>query len=331
MVTSAVIVLGGLGIIFGIGLAISSKIFHVDIDPKIEEIEEVLPGANCGACGYAGCAQYAEAVVKKNEEINLCAPGGEETIKHIAKIMGKKAGKQERKIALIKCQSGGNNNTIFKFKNQGIKSCQAAEDLDGGHNMCGFGCLGYNDCVAACPFNAIEVDENNMRIVDKEKCTGCGNCVEACPRDLIELIPISKKVNILCMSHDTGGVAKKSCGNETACIGCSLCEKKCPVDAISMENNLAVIDYSKCVVCGLCAEVCPTGAIEDQIQERPQPVIKKDDCIGCTICAKKCPVDAIAGEVKKVHEIDEETCIRCGICLEVCPKDAIVPKASENG
>jgi len=227
-------------------------------------------------------------------------------VQKIAKIMGQKAGKKEREIALIKCQSGGNNNTIFKFKNRGIKSCQATAELDGGHNLCEFGCLGYNDCVDACPFDAIEVDENNMRIVDHDKCTGCGNCVEACPIDLIELIPISKKVNILCMSHDKGKTAKQRCGNETACIGCSICEKKCPVDAISMEDNLAVIDYSKCVVCGICANVCPTGSIIDPIKERPQPVIEEDDCIGCTICAKKCPVDAIEGEVKKVHKIDEE-------------------------
>jgi len=326
MITSALIVLGGLGIIFGIGLAIASRIFHVDVDPKIEKIEECLPGANCGACGYAGCSQYAESIVKDNEDIDLCAPGGDEVIAKIAKIMGKKAGKKEPQIALIKCQSGGNDNTKFKYKNKGIKSCQAAMELDGGHNVCEYGCLGFNDCVDACHFYAIEVDENNMRYVDPEKCTGCGNCVEACPKDLIELIPISKKVNILCMSHDKGGVAKKSCGNETACIGCSICAKKCPVDAISMEDKLAVIDYSKCVVCGICAEACPTGAIVDKIEKRPQPIIKEDDCIGCTICAKKCPVEAIEGEVKKPHKIDEEKCIKCGICLEVCPKDAIVPK-----
>lgn len=326
MITSAIIVLSGLGIIFGIGLAFASRIFQVDVDPKIEQIEEILPGANCGACGYAGCAQYAEAIVKGDTDIGLCAPGGEETVKAIARIMGKKASKKERKIALIRCQSGGNNNTIYKYENRGIKSCQAAVQLDGGHNLCEYGCLGFNDCVKVCPFDAIEVDENNMRIVDTDKCTGCGNCVEACPRDLIELVPISKKVNILCMSHAAGKTAKQHCGNETACIGCTLCAKKCPVDAITMEDKLAVLDYSKCVVCGICAEACPTGAIIDQIEERPQPVIIEEDCVGCTLCAKKCPVDAISGEVKKVHEIDEEKCIKCGICLTVCPKDAIKPK-----
>ncbi|MEA2103954.1 MAG: RnfABCDGE type electron transport complex subunit B [Candidatus Cloacimonadota bacterium] len=324
MIATAIIVLGALAIIYGIGLTIASKVFHVKIDPKIEQIEHALPSANCGACAYAGCAAYAEAIVKNGEDISLCAPGGESAMRKIAKIMGKKPSKKERKIALIKCQSGGKNNTILKFENRGIETCQAALLLSNGHNQCDFGCLGFNDCQAACTFDAISVDKNNMRHIDEDKCTGCGNCVEACPKDLIELVPISKKVNILCMSHDKGKIAKASCGNKTACIGCGLCVKKCPVDAISMVNNLAVIDYEKCVVCGLCAEVCPTKAIVDKIGRRPQPKIVEEDCIGCTICAKKCPVNAISGEVKKLHIIDEEKCIQCGICVEKCPKGAII-------
>lgn len=324
MISTAIIVLGALAVIYGIGLTIAAKAFHVEIDPKIEHIEDVLPSANCGACGYAGCGAYAEAIVEHGDDISLCAPGGEEVIHKIAEIMGEKASKKERNIALIKCQSGGKNNTILKYENQGIETCQAAVLLSNGHNLCEFGCLGFNDCQTACPFDAISIDENNMRHIDEDKCTGCGKCVKACPKDLIELVPISKKVNILCVSHDKGKIAKTSCGNKTACIGCTLCVKKCPVDAISMENNLAVIDYKKCIVCGLCAEVCPTKAILDKIENRPQPKIINDDCIGCTICAKKCPVDAISGEVKKVHEIDEEKCIQCGICVEKCPKDAIV-------
>jgi len=177
-----------------------------------------------------------------------------------------------------------------------------------------------------CPFDAISLEKNNMRIIEEDKCTGCGNCVKACPKNLIQLIPVSKKVNILCMSIDNGKIAKTNCGNKTACIGCGLCAKKCPVDAISMQDNLAVINYEKCVVCGICAEVCPTNSIIDKIGERLQPKIIEEECIGCTICAKKCPVNAIEGEIKKLHKIDEEKCIKCGICVEKCPTNAIVTK-----
>ncbi len=324
MILTTIIVLGCLGIIFGIGLAIASKKFHVEIDPKIKQIEEVLPGANCGACGFPGCAGYAEAIVKSGAEITLCAPGGDEVAKTIAKIIGTKASTKERKIAVIQCQSGGIDNTFLKFENIGIKTCQAAVILSEGQNLCEYGCLGYNDCVRACPFDAITVDDNNMRIVDENKCTGCGNCVDACPKDLIQLVPISKKVNVLCKSLDKGKDAKINCGNKTACIGCGICAKKCPVGAITIENNLAIIDYDKCVVCGICATVCPTKAIIDKIGIHPQPRIIEEKCIGCTICAKKCPVNAIEGKIKKPHKIIEDKCIKCGVCVEVCPKDAIV-------
>lgn len=327
MILVSVIILGVLGILFGIGLSIASKVFHVDVDPKIEQIEEVLPGANCGACGYPGCAAYAEALVLSGAEPTFCAPGGDEVTKKVAAILGVKASSKERRIAVIHCLSGGNNNTNFRYINKGVTTCLACIQLSGGRNECLYGCLGYNDCFNVCPFGAISLDENNMRIIDEDKCTGCGKCVEACPRNLIELVPISNKVHIQCMSQDKGKDAKAKCGNNTACIGCGLCAKKCPVDAITLENNLATINYEKCVSCGLCATVCPTKAIEDRLPTRPQPIIIDEKCIGCTICAKKCPVDAIEGKVKEVHKIDEEKCIQCGICIDVCPKKAIEAKS----
>jgi len=316
--------LGILGLIYGIGLAFASKKFHVEVDPKIEKINEVLPGVNCGACGLPGCSAYAEAIVTNNEEINKCAPGGESVVKKIAKILGIKASTKERQIAVIHCQSGGYDNTFLRYNYQGISTCKAAVLITHGPNLCNYGCVFQNDCIAACKFDAIHLDEDGMRIIEKEKCTGCGACVKACPRNLIELVPISKKVHILCTTHDKGVEAKKRCGNKTACIGCGLCVKKCPVDAIEMQDNLAIIDYEKCVSCGQCASVCPTKSIVDPIAEkRGIAFIIEENCIGCTICKKKCPVDAIEGEVKKVHKVDPEKCIGCEICVNVCPKKTI--------
>lgn len=263
----AIIVLGSLGLIYGLGLALASKKFHVYVDPKIEKILEELPGVNCGACGLAGCAGYAEAIVNNNELINKCAPGGSETIEAIARIMGIEASSAEKKVALIHCQSGGKNNTFFRYNYQGIATCKAAVLVSKGPNLCNYGCVFQNDCQAACIFNAIKIDDNGMRIILKEKCTGCGACVRACPRNLIELVPFDKRIHILCSSHDKGAEAKRRCGNKTACIGCSICAKKCPKEAISMQDELAVIDYSKCINCGICADVCPTSAIFDPQKE----------------------------------------------------------------
>ncbi|RLD54728.1 MAG: electron transporter RnfB, partial [Bacteroidetes bacterium] len=320
----SIIVLGILGLIYGLILAFASIKFHVEIDPKIEQITEVLPNANCGACGFAGCSAYAEAIVEKGVEINRCAPGGENVTKQIADIMGTEATTQERKIAVIHCQSGGENNTYFRYKYEGVNTCKAIVLISEGPNLCNYGCVYQNDCIEACKFDALSLDKNGMRIVDIEKCTGCGACVRACPRNLIELVPVSKKVHILCSSHDRGIVAKKNCGNQTACIGCGLCAKKCPVNAIEIKDNLAVIDYEKCISCGQCALVCPTNAIEDLLKGmRKKAFIIEEGCIGCTICAKKCPVNAITGELKKTHTVDPDKCIGCEICVNACPKKTI--------
>jgi Na+-translocating ferredoxin:NAD+ oxidoreductase subunit B len=264
-------ILGLLGIIYGVGLAFAAKAFFVETDPKIEQITAALPGANCGGCGFAGCAGYADSIVTAGAKINMCAPGGPDAVDKIAAIMGMTVDVSERKVAVIHCQSGGANNTYYRHDYRGAATCKAAVSVAAGPNLCNYGCVFLNDCVAACVFDALHVDDNGMRVVDREKCTGCGACAAACPRGLIEMAGISKEVHVLCMSHDKGPVAKKNCGNQTACIGCGLCVKKCPSGAIEVKDFLAVIDYDKCTVCGACAIACPTKAIADPKKgQRPE-------------------------------------------------------------
>ncbi len=323
-VLAPILIVGGLGLIFGLILAFASKVFEVKVDPRVETICGALPGANCGACGLPGCVGYAEAIVHEGIPLTRCAPGGAALAKQLSEIMGSEAGDMVRRIAVIHCSSGGYKNTNWKYAYEGIESCKSAVNIAGGPNTCSWGCIGYNDCMNVCTFDAIHVDQHGMRCIDLIKCTGCGACVRACPRTLIMLIPIDRNVYIRCSSKDKGVLAKQVCGSMHSCIGCGICSKKCPVQAITVESNLARIDYDKCINCGICAAHCPTKAIEDQLAcARKIARIKPEKCIGCTICAKKCPVQAIQGEVKQVHAVDAEKCVGCQICVQKCPKDAI--------
>ncbi len=258
-----VLILGVMGLLFGLILAFAAKVFEVKIDPRVEEIIAALPGANCGACGMPGCAGYADAVVHNGAEVNKCAPGGPSAAAIIARIMGTEAGSMDKKIAVIHCTSGGHKNTNWKYAYKGIESCKSAVNIAGGPNACSWGCIGYKDCQKSCMFNAITVDEHGMRCIDMEKCTACGACVKACPRKLIDLVQIDRNVYIKCSSKDKGPVAKQVCGSQHSCIACGICSRKCPVQAITITNNLAVIDYAVCTNCGECALVCPTKAILD--------------------------------------------------------------------
>lgn len=322
-------VLAALGIVFGVALAIVAARFVVQVDPKVEKVRDTLPGANCGACGFAGCMGYAEVVVGNPDvAVNLCAPGKSPVAEKIAEITGKKAEKVDPRIARVFCQ-GGTSRSQRKFIYTGIQDCTAAVLAAGGGKSCEYGCLGYATCMRACPFDAITMSADNLPIINKEKCTACGKCVAACPKQVIELALMSKAVVISCHSRDKGPDVKKKC--QVGCIACGICVRTCPVDAIKIDNNLARIDHSTCIVCGLCVKKCPTGAIHDFIPARPKARIDPARCAGIDVCSKVCPVNAISGGPQAVHLVDQSKCIGCGMCAARCPKKAIDMVAAVQG
>ncbi|MDP3296311.1 MAG: RnfABCDGE type electron transport complex subunit B [Thermodesulfovibrionia bacterium] len=313
--------LAGISAVFGLGLAFAAKKFAVHLDPRIEEVAGVLASAHCGACGYAGCQQYAEAVVLNPDVApNLCTPGGASVAKAVAHITGKEAKELEQRIARIFCQ-GGLSKSVRRFKYEGIEDCRAAVLASGGDKSCVYGCLGYGTCARVCPFGAIIMSDDYLPIIDPVKCTACGKCAQACPKKVIEILPSAKEVLVRCHSKDKGAVARKNC--QVGCTGCGICVKVCPYNAPVVENNFSRINLDKCKVCGLCVAKCPTNAIMDYIPHRPKAVVT-DKCIGCAICTKVCPVNAPSGELKKLHVIDQNKCIGCGICTAKCPVVAII-------
>lgn len=253
-----VLSIGGLGLVLGAGLGYAGKIFAVEEDPKIGEVIEALPGANCGGCGFPGCAGLASAIVAGNAPVNGCPVGGAKSAEAIAKIMGVEAGSTEPTAAFVKC-NGTCSNAKEKYEYSGIEDCNMASQLVGaGAKGCTFGCLGLGSCVKACAFDALTIVDG-VAVVDKEKCVSCGKCVTACPKKLIEILPANKKVKVVCSSKDKGKDVMANCS--VGCIACKICEKSCPFDAIHVIDNVAVIDYTKCKSCGICANKCPKKVI----------------------------------------------------------------------
>ena len=254
----AFIVILAIALIVGLLLLVCSHFFSVEENPLKKEIRECLPGINCGACGYRGCDDYAEALAEGGVKPNLCIPGAQGVADKIGNILGIEAEPFEDVVAFVACN--GHGEATFKVAEyDGVQTCFAASMLYGGTNSCRFGCLGLGDCAAVCPADAICLNDGIAR-VNTSRCLGCGICVKVCPKHIISMLPQNTETTVMCSNTQKGADARKNCKN--ACIGCKKCEKTCPNGAITVTDNLAVIDYSKCINCGDCVKECPTGCLK---------------------------------------------------------------------
>jgi electron transport complex protein RnfB len=253
----AALTLGGMGLVFGVVLALASIYLAVKQDPRIPAIIDVLPGANCGGCGFAGCSAFADGVVAGRAEVSGCPVGGNSVAQKVAEIMGVEVDDVRRKVARVKC-SGIDGVAQTKYEYEGIHDCIAANKLLGGDKLCPYACLGLGTCAAACPFDAITIEQGVAKI-DPHKCTACGKCIDICPKKVIDFTHESRTAWVACNSHNKGAVVNKICG--IGCIGCKICEKACEYGAVAVERNLAEVDPDKCVNCGACALKCPRRVI----------------------------------------------------------------------
>ena len=282
---STILVVGGLGALLALLLFLVAKKFYVEEDPRIDEVEKILPGANCGGCGFAGCRAMSEALVSRDDISALyCPVGGGDCMKRIAEYLCKAVAEKEPMVAVVRC-AGSCDNRPRTNQYNGAQSCLIASSLYAGNTGCSFGCIGLGDCTLKCEFDALHMNPvTGLPEVDEEKCTACGACVKACPKMIIELrkkAPKGRKIYVSCVSKAKGAVARKAC--KVACIGCGKCAKVCPFDAITVENNLAYIDFTKCKMCRKCVLECPTGAIVEYgfpprkvVESEPQQTAKAE-------------------------------------------------------
>lgn len=257
-ILTAVIALSITSILIGAILAFTQITLAIKINPLVEHINTILPGINCGTCGFPGCNGYAVAIVEQGLSIDRCTPGGQEVMAKLAAAMGKDAPQEQAKrTAFVFCKGGSQAHDAFTYT--GVLTCSAAMQINGGFKQCTAGCLGFGDCIPVCKFGAITMTELGVPKVDPEKCVNCGLCYKTCPKKLIRPILNKQICQVVCNNHDSGKVARSVC--TVACIACGICVKTCPFKAITLENNLAVIDPALCTHCGLCAPKCPTKAI----------------------------------------------------------------------
>ena len=253
------LLIGGIGLLIGLLLGIAQKKLAVESDPREEAIRAALPGNNCGGCGYPGCDGLASAIVEGKAPTNACPVGGSNCAKQIAAIMGVEASDEEKQVAFVHC-GGDCEKAATNYQYYGIHDCSMMNYVpDGGSKRCNDGCVGYGNCVKACPFDAISV-VNGVAVVDKEKCKACGKCIAACPKHLITMVPYDSIAHIACHSSQKGKAVMDAC--KKGCISCTKCVRTCPSKAITMENNMPVIDYHLCTNCGSCIEACPRKTIQ---------------------------------------------------------------------
>ena len=257
-VLTALLVVASVGVLAGVLLALASHFFKVEEDETVTRVREALPGSNCGACGFAGCDSYAEAVANGKAEANLCVPGAATVAANLSEIMGVDCVAGERRIAFVAC-NGDCTATTVKALYDGIEGCSASGMLYGGPSLCVYGCIGCGDCAAVCPADAICVHDF-LAHVNPKMCVGCGLCVKTCPKHIISLIPESASTVVMCSNEEKGAIARKNCKN--SCLGCKKCQLNCPEKAITVTNNVASVDQSKCNGCGKCAELCPGKCIK---------------------------------------------------------------------
>lgn len=326
---ASIVTLGVIGCVSAIVLYFVAKKFKVEEDPRIDEVEATLPGANCGGCGYPGCRGFADACVKSDTlDGKLCPVGGQPVMAKVAEILGMSVTESTPKIAVVRCN--GSCSVRPRTSNfDGTKSCAITTQLYGGESGCSYGCLGYGDCVDACSFDAIHINPTTgLPEVDEEKCTACGACVKACPKHVIELRnkgPKNRRVFVSCVNRDKGAVARKACS--VACIGCGKCAKACPFDAITVENNLAYIDFNKCRLCRKCVAECPTGAIHDINFPTPAPAPEKKVAVE-TKPAPTITIEKIETPVASAVEVKQEKLEKTE-AKETAPVSVVAPEAEK--
>jgi RnfABCDGE-type electron transport complex B subunit len=260
LIIKAVLALSAIGLISVALLATASQKFAVEVDPNVEAILDALPGANCGACGNPSCFAAAEAIAAHRSPATTCVAGGKKTAEAVAAILGESC---EFLTVVSERHCGGGVNARRAYEHTGLKSCAAVSKLAGGAIVCGWGCLGFGDCVTACPFDAMALDDRGLPVIDLHKCTGCGVCVRECPRGgthLLQIVPEDSGVAVRCSSKDPVKDRRGYCG--MCCIACKKCERTCPTGAIVVEGGLAVLDPAKCISCYSCVDVCPTDCID---------------------------------------------------------------------
>jgi len=259
MVVASVITLLSIGVLASALLGVASRVFYVEEDPLIEAVNEALPGANCGGCGYAGCSAYAEAVVKDpSVPANLCVAGSAKTTEDVGRLSGKAAEATAPRVSFRRC-SKHESTVAPRFSYEGMRSCAAAHKLQEGPDVCTYSCLGLGDCAVACPFDAIVI-KDGMATIIIENCVACGKCISACPRNVLEMIPHEHRVMVFCGTLNKAKAAMDACS--VGCINCNACVRKCPAKAITSENGLITIDHEACMAygpdcCEVCVDACP--------------------------------------------------------------------------